>query len=293
MPPEPSNLFSLARSKLQLSVGKDSCSLHRWVLLKNSIIRSQTPTAITAPSDKSDLNCVHTSHTRTEEDYEDEEEEEADSFFFPDAGKLADSRETGVSASEAEWLDSLLEDLADEDEGDFNASPDICVSILPVDDDDDDSLLSPLISPMSSSDDLLQPAYYPPSIPVPYPVPYPPDQPSPIHEFHRDPPSNSQPSSYDDNLPYYYTNDVDDLAVPDAIEDTSDDESDAPSTPSLRHSTSTSSLTDPASIPLPAERRRPHVYIDTDDTYFYKFELDPLPFPEDDLHTYNPVYEEC
>lgn len=288
MSTEPSNLSSLARSKLQLSVGKDSCSLHRWVLLKNLIVRSQPSSTITAAADTSDVNCVYTSRERTEEEYEDEEEEEADSFLFPDAGKLADSRETDVSASEAEWLDSLLEDLAGEDDGEFNASPDIGISILPPDDDDDeDSLLSPLVSPMSSSDDLLQSAYYPPPVAVPYPVPYPP---SPIHAYNVDSPLNSQ-SPYNVHLPYY---DVDDLAVPDTIEDTSDDESDAPSTPSLHHSSSTSSLTDPASIRLPVDRRpRPHIYVNADNPYFYKFDLDPLPFPEDDFRSYDPAYQEC
>lgn len=144
---------------------------------------------------------------------------------------------------------------------------------------------------MSSSDDLInpQPAYYPSPIAVPYPVPYPPFHPPVIRSFELDSLTALDPS-YVDPLPYYDMDDVEDLAVPDAIEDTSDDESDVVSTPSLVRSCSNSSLVDPASIPLPAERRRRpqlQVYIDS---YFYP---DPLPFRDDGL-TYNPhVYQEC
>lgn len=238
-----------------MSSSRDNCSLHRWVLLKNSIIRS-TPSSSVTTLDKTDVNPVY---------YEDDEvcfEEEADSFMFPDASRLntcggADA----VTTSEAEWLDSLLETLGDEDE-----EADVNVAILPVDDDDEDQSYSPMISPMSSSDDLMnqQPAYYPSPIAIPYPVPYPP--------FH---PPESSPYDHDD---------VEDLSVPDCIEDTSDDETDT-----IR----TSSLVDPASVPLPAERTpRPQFYIYSNNSYFYPFELDPLPFPEDRLHSYN-LYQEC
>jgi hypothetical protein len=290
------DLSTLARSKMHLSVGgRDSYSLHRWVLLKNSIIRSSSSSSTSAAAilDKTDVNSPD------EGDNEDEEvccEEEADSFMFPDASKLNSCGGPDVNASEAEWLDSLLETLGDEDE-EFNADSDIQGSILRADDDDDQPC-SPLISPMSSSDDLInqQPAYYPPPIAVPYPVPYPPFQPPIIRSFelHSITPLDSP---YVDPLPYYDMDDVEDLAVPDAIEDTSDDESDVVSTPSLVRSSSNSSLVDPASIPLPAERRpRPQlqVYIDTDDSYYYPFELDPLPFRDDRLPSFNHhVYQEC
>lgn len=248
---------------------KSSSSLHRWVLLNNSITRSQPLPATTTPN-------VHVSRG-IDEEYEEDEAEEEDSFLFPDAGKWADDRKDDVSVSEAEWLDSLLESLTDDD---------VQVSVLSVDDEDDeDPLLSPLLSPMSSSEDLTSPStYYPRPIPVPYPAPYAPIH-SPLirHELspHLDSPT-SLPS--DDHVP-----DVDDLSVPDAIEDTSDDESDALSTPSLRNSTSSSSLVDPAAIPLPRERRRrPRIYISG---IFYPFGPDPLPFPENDQQP--PVDEEC
>lgn len=226
-------------------------------------------------------------------------EEEADSFMFPDASRLntcggADA----VTASEAEWLDSLLETLGYED--DESMDSDVHVTILPVDDDEEDQPYSPMISPMSSSDDLInqQPAYYPSPIAIPYPVPYPPFHPPLIRSFDRDSlisPLESSPPPYDDALPYYHeVDDVEDLPVPDCIEDTSDDESDVMSTPSLIRTSSNLSLVDPASVPLPAERRpRPQLYIYSDDSYFYPFELDPLPFPDDRVHSYNHVYQEC
>jgi hypothetical protein len=264
------------------------------VLLKNSILRSQPLVATTSAANKTDVPPPNTIPGEGEYD-DDEEEEETDSFLFPDAGKLLDSSEKTVSTPEAQWLDSLLETLVDEDE--YEMTVDAQVSALPAD-EDEDLPLSPLISPMSSSDDLVdQSVYFPPPIAVPYPIPYP-----PVHHAYADPASSLDspldthlPPLYDDCLPFLYDlDDVEALSVPEAIEDTSDDESDAPLTPSC-NSTSTLSLDDPASIPLPPERRRrshPRVYDGTDNPYFYSFELDPLPFAED-LPTYTAVYQEC
>jgi len=271
--------------------------LHRWVLLKNSIIRSLPLTTSTTSIDNPDVN-----HVCSPDEADDEDEvDEADSFMFPDGGKLVDARaEEDGNASEADWLDSLLETLGDEEEDEFNADPDVHVSASLVD-DDEDLLLSPLISPMSSSDDLVgQATYYPPPIAVPYPVPYPPFHPPLTRSFELNshyPAPDSSPPSYENALPYHDLDDVEDLSVPEAIEDTSDDESDVPNTPSVTHSGSTSSLVDPASIPLPAERsrrRRPplHIYVDTDDSYFYPFELDPLPFSDSHLNS-TTFYQEC
>jgi hypothetical protein len=277
MSSQPSNLFTLARSKLNLSVdSKDGFSLHRWVLLKNSIIQS-LPLATPASSSSS-----------AEAAYEDEEagtDDETDSFMFPDAGKLVEGPATEVNASEAAWLDSLLETLGEDDDDDFNSDSDIRVSVVPVEDDEDQDDLpqSPPISPMSSSDDLTSQSYYP------YLVPYPPFPP-PLISYNFSP---SSPPHYADPLPYCDLDDLDDLP-PVLIEDTSDDESDAPVTPGQ----SLSSLSpDPASIPLPAEQSRlrhasPYIYSTTEeDDYFYPFHNDPLPFP-DDLHP--PLtYQEC
>jgi len=272
MPSQPSNLFTLARSKLNLSVeSKDSFSLHRWVLLKNSIIQS-LPLVATSSSSTNAVNSTD----------EDDADDETDSFMFPDAGQLVVGPATEVNASEAAWLDSLLETLGEDDDDDFSADSDVHVSVEPVD-DDEDLTQSPPISPMSSSDDLTIQFY-------PHLVPYPP---FPISSYHLStPPLASSHPPYVDPLPYSDLDDLDFPPVPDAIEDTSDDESEAPPTPG--QSLSSLSL-DPASIPLPAENSRlrhtnPHIYIDTvDDEYFHPF--DPLPFPDD----YRPPvhYQEC
>ena len=274
--------------------------MHRWVLLKNSIIRANPLTAAAASPDRPDVPNVFSPDEREEED--EEEDEEADSFMFPDAEKLGNSKEAYSSASEAEWLDSLLESLGDDEDEEFSMDSDVSLSVLPADDDDDSllsPLISPLISPMSSSDDLVNQAYYSPPIAVTYPVPYPPYHPPLIQSCELEsiyPPHDSSPSPYDDPLPYHDVDDVEDLSVPDAIEDTSDDESDALTTPSATHSSSMLSLVDPASIPLPAERRRRrpqlHVYVDPEDAYFYPFELDPLPF-SDQFDSFHTPYQEC
>jgi len=282
----PSNLSSLARSKLHLSVGaKDNCSLHRWVLLKNSIIQSSPATATTVVTD-------HPNPVYSFANGEDEEvcSEEGDSFMFPDAGKLVGSHTAGINSSEAAWLDSLLEILGDEDEDEFTV--DSHASIIPVDDDDDQLIFSPMVSPMSSSDDLPNQSPYPTTVSYAYPVPYPPSHPPLIHPY--DSSISSLPPPYEDPLPYQDLDDFENLSVPDAIEDTSDDESDAPLTPSFRSSVSTSPL-DVTSIPLPAERSRlralnPHIYVDGDDSYFHPF--DPLPFSDHFHHTYN-AYQDC
>ncbi|KAJ7273551.1 hypothetical protein B0H12DRAFT_1089941 [Mycena haematopus] len=274
-----SNLFSLARSKLNLSgESKDSFSLHRWVLLKNSIVQSLPLVSNASPSPAA--------ASSSDED-EAEDDTEADSFMFPDAGKLVEGPSSEVNASEAAWLDSLLETLGEDDEDDFSADPDVSVSVVPVD-DDEDLPQSPPISPNSSSDDLTTQSYYP------YLVPYPPYSPQPISYHFNTCLASSPPSPpYVDPLPYSYCalDDMDDFPpVPDAIEDTSDDESDTPPTPG--QSLSSLSL-DPASIPLPTEHSRlrhstPHIYY-TDDEYLHGF--DPLPFPSDH---HSPVdYPQC
>ena len=289
-----SNLFSLARSKLQLSVGgKDKCSLHRWVLLKNSIVQSPS-----APPSPSTADSPHPNPFTDDAD-EDVTIEEGDSFMFPDAGKLVGST---AGPSEAGWLDSLLEQLGDEDEDDFPVESSL--SLVHSDEDDDQILFSPTASPLSSTDDLpSQSTYYSPSIvsySYPYLVPYPPSHPPLIraYDHHQLGSSlNSLPAPYDDPLPYHDLSESENLSVPDAIEDTSDDESDAPPTPSVGRSASSLALIEASSpsLSVPARPRLqrivPNVHVDGDDSYFYPFELDPLPFPEHH-RTYN-IFAEC
>jgi hypothetical protein len=260
------------------------------VLLKNSINRSKNSLLTEADASAAAVSLGsdghyhhHHQHVVVDEGDEDEEDEEADSFMFPDAGELGDGKGVDSNASEAEWLDSLLETLGDDDDDDFNVDADVH---SPHDDEDQmllSPLISPLVSPTSSSDDLVNQAYDSPPIAVPYPVPYPPFHPPLVHSYQLDPiytPHDSSSLPYDNPLPYHDIDDVEDLSVPDAIEDTSDDESDATTTPSLIQSSSRSSLVDPNS----------RVYIEQ--SYCYPFELDPLPF-SGHLDSYNHVYHEC
>lgn len=305
------DLPSLARSKLSSSVtSKDNCSLHRWVLLKNSIIRSAplpAPT-VTTPETTYALRAHDELLLAYQEDDCDclDDEEVGDSFMFPDAGSipeagniLSDHASAEPNSSEDQWLASVLESLEDDDD---------YMSSVPAPDED---LISPPNSPSSSSDDLTDPSFYPTLGPFPYsylyPVPYPPLRPPLIHHHECDDisfhgqnrptvPSLTLPF---DALPYRDLEDMgDDISMPDAIEDDSDDESDVPCTPMLTNSTgsSLSSSADPASIPLPEERQREprlHVYIDSETDYFYPFELDPLPFPDDMHSSYNRYPQEC
>lgn len=271
MSSESSSLFSLARNKLQYVVSghvKDSCSLHRWVLLKNSIIRSHDP--LPNAGDVKGEADTESAHRHDEEVLE---EEDIDTFMFPDPH----SQEASTN-EESQWLDSLLENLEDDDD-------DEPPSALPTVDDEEP--LSPLYSPMSSSDDLVdQTGFY--SYPIPYPPLHPPLIPA-WYELEASTDSmDSLPATpvlYDNPLPYYDVDDLEDASVPDAIDDLSDDESDAPLTPS---SGSTTSISPPSSLPLsmPRERTRlpfshPQVYVEMDEPSYYSFELDPLPFPHE------------
>ncbi|KAJ7685027.1 hypothetical protein DFH06DRAFT_968057 [Mycena polygramma] len=280
-----SNLFTLARSKLNLSTERDF-SLHRWVLLKNSVIQSLPLVASSSSSSSSPSSPTSAASSLDEDDADDE----TDSFMFPDAGKLVERPSSEVNASEAAWLDSLLETLSEDDDDDFSPDPDVHVSVLPVE-DDEDLAPSPPISPMSSSDDLINQSYYP------YLVPYPPFSPPLVPSYHLNTSlASSPPPPYVDPLPYCDLDDLDDFPpVPDAIEDDSDEESEAQSETHTPGQSLSSLSLDPASIPLPTERSRlrhstPHIYIDPeDDEYFYPF--DPLPFPNNHHSPIN--YPEC
>jgi len=290
------SLTDVARSKLSLATGgssKDKNSLYRWVLLKNSLIRVQ-PTPAASSSTEVDVNLVY----NTDAGVGDEEvfPEEHDSFMFPDAGKLVDRADSAsMKDSEEQWFDSLLETLGDEDDSDTQ------VSLLHVEDDDDYPQFTPSSSPLSSSDDLInQPVYYDHHpVTMPYPAVYPSYHPPLIRSIELDSAHSSLDSSFPPfnvALPYYDADDIDDLSVPEAIEDVSDDESDALSTPSQTMSTNE----DPAAV-SPTRDRVPRslsqVYTDMDDFIFYPFELDPLPLPHDHRtahHMLNNVYrQEC
>ncbi|KAI0262926.1 hypothetical protein BC834DRAFT_367776 [Gloeopeniophorella convolvens] len=299
------SLSQVTRSKLSLVVGgsaKDSCSLHRWVLLKNSITRSQpSSTAPCSANITAELLPTYTS------DAGDEDEEvccdvEHDSFIYPDARKFLDGPcSSSNDSSEEQWFDSLWESLEPED-ADDSSEP---ISLLPVaydDDDDDLPPFTPSVSPMSSTDDLVHPVYNNPPIAMPYPVVYPPYNPSLLSPLELQPLNTALDSSYppfDVALPYYAEDDMDDLPVPDTVEDLSDDESDALSTPSAVRSPSLS-LVDTSARSSERARRHgvPQVYVNAGDLFFHHpFELDSSPFPTDSAtpsHMFQGVYgQEC
>jgi hypothetical protein len=278
-----STLSGIARSKLHLAVGggvKDNCSLHRWVLLKNSLVRSQPCSPYTTENSTFGVDAlpVHTNSIQDEDVEEECDIEEDDGFVFPDPGVLPDTASSSkASDSEAQWLDSLLETLS-EDMGD-DTHPH----------DDDEVFYSPSLSPISSSEDLVHTPNF-----VSYPLsPYPPlfHPPLILPEDLEYSLEGVQETQVMVGFPYYDVDDLDDLSVPEAIEDTSDDESEVLHTP-YSHST-TSFPVDPASIPLPPDTRQPHVYIDTNDSYLYHFERDPLPFAGDSREYASAVYQEC
>jgi len=287
------SLFTMARDKLHAAVGgKDNCSLHRWVLLKNSVFRSQSSRVPSISNGPPSPVCVFSENVADDEDSA--EPEESDAFMFPDASKLIPRGGSDMTVSEAEWLDSLLETLCEGEEDEFCSESDVRISVAV--EEDDDATMSPLTSPMSSSDDLLnQQMHCSPPIAVPYPVPYPPFHPPLVGPYELGPiiesPAISSPPAYD-TLSRYDIDELDDLSVPEAIEDTSDDESDAPSLPSFGRS---SVLFFPTSLAGECRQQQSQrdVYIRTTDPVFDRFELDPLPFPDEvNFNSYN-AYDDC
>jgi hypothetical protein len=297
------SLSQVTRSKLSLVIGggaKDTSSLHRWVLLKNSISRSQPQSTVTcSPNNTSEL--LPTYNSTGDEDDEVCFDVEHDSFIYPDARKLL---HTSCSAhddgSEKQWFESLFESLEDQDP-DGSHEP-----LLHVGDDDDEDDLSPLTpsaSPMSSTDDLSHPVYNNSPISMPYPVVYPPYNPPLLSPLELQPINTSLDSSYPPfnvALPYNAEDDAEDLPVPDTVEDLSDDESDALSalTPDAR--SPSLSLVDASARSSERARRHvvPQVYVSADDSFLrHGLELDPLPFAHDSANpprAFEGVYaQEC
>lgn len=278
---EASNLSSSTRSKLHSPVGgKGKCSLHRWVLLKNSMLR---PLPLTTPSLTQSEPTLPSTKIPIAGDAEDDEVvlEDTDSFLFPDAEDLVET-----DACEAQWLDSLLETLGDDDESDC------CGSSLHADEDEDHSL-SPFTSPMSSSDDLISSAYDESPISSPYtypcPVPYPPFHPPLVYPYNDSLDFSFFTSPYENPFPYCDQDDVSNMPVPDSIEDTSDDESDAPLTPSIGQSNSSLDFKDPVTAPLPDDRLSlaraiPGIFINTPKSCLY-------PHPDDFRLPY--IHQDC
>ncbi|THH04476.1 hypothetical protein EW145_g5488 [Phellinidium pouzarii] len=285
-----SNFVSLARSKLHSSLGggsRDNLSLHRWVLLKNSITQDvysdSNPSNTTRVSDAVDSDV--------DAEFEDEEvdsilDEDMFAFLFPDPGDAVASSDEG-NVSEAQWLDSLLETLGDSDDDGGDMDLQMKMHLDSVDSEDEPRItLTDVVSSNSSfSDDS--------AIPSPIAVPYPPYHPPLARPFDLDS-ADCYSSSHSDSFSPYRSHDIEDSeeSVPDAIEDTSDDESDALLTPFSR-SRSSLNLVDPASVPLP--RDEPHIY--NASAEHFPYEVDPLPYSdfnsESTTAVYSPYYQNC
>ncbi|KAF9653036.1 hypothetical protein BDM02DRAFT_3183004 [Thelephora ganbajun] len=298
------SLASIARSKLQLSVSntslRDTASLHRWVLLKNSIVRSQpsSPASSTISEHSSILYPQEDPAPKlVGHDSEGNLCDQSEAFLFPDPDALnydftpSSSQQSPKSdASEAQWLDSLLESFSDDDD-----EEPISTRRSASDDDQEYLFTSPSMSPVASSEDLVHHSSYyeSPPIPVSYPIPYPPLFHPPLIRL-EDPLSRTIPLQ-EVRHPYSDFDELDDLSVPEAIEDTSDDDSDTLTTPcrSAMSFANPSVDVDSASISLPPEVR-PRVYVNTDAAYLYRFELDPLPFADDGHeYTHTVYHQEC
>lgn len=283
MSTETSLLHSITRSKLYESVSsKDQCSLHRWVLLKNSILSTSTL------SDTQVSEYPETSLNSNEEPDEEEElaEEEIssvaiNSFMFPDAGNFVSDQD--AHNSEAEWLDSLLETLAEDEDDDFPSDSDVHTSALPVD-EDDDQLLSPSVSPLASSEDLPQSRFFS-SLLVPYSDNFSPFHNSSSRNYEVSAPLKNPTPSFssviEDPLPYHDPDDIEDSSVPDAIEDVSDDESDTLSTPSFGRSINSLFFDTSAKPSSPIDR---HSLSFKHSPNPAPYHLDPLPFADESSH---------
>lgn len=261
-------LYMLARSKLGLS-----SSLHRWVLLRNSLQSTALASTTVAKSN----------HILEGEDDDDEELSgggitpvKDDAFMFPDAERLGNVTQT--SNSEMEWLDALLEDLCDDDEDEYAAdSEDTSNSPIPTEDDD---VFTPINSPTSSSDDISQPPSYYPSI-VPYRVSI--RHSSPVSFAHSKPfdPSPIDSSSAFDAVS---RDDLEDSVEP--IDNTSDNDSDVQTLPSLdRSSSSLSSAL--SSVDQSQDISSPVIIYRAKETNGHHFEEDFLPFPFQPNYSYN------
>ena len=235
-------LSSLTKSKLSLN----SLSLHRWVLLKNSIQHHHHPTEPTPIDDDDEpvakaAAVVVAAAAAATVAAQAEAEAQAAAFMFPDAGRFLGANDAQMR--EAQWLDELLESLGEEDDDEDEESSDDDEDRPSLNAVEDDVDYTPLVSPVSSLDDLSNSTH---------------------HHHHHHPHYNY--SFQDDALPYYDAEEEEDYtmaSVPDAIDDTSDDEtcSDAPTTPSLGRSSNSFMLPPhppPGGHPHPLSETRTH-----------------------------------
>lgn len=259
-------------SQRKLSGNSAVLTLHRWVLLKNTII---TADDVLPPSSSSASVSSHSSSSAGPSSsvgtppYEyssspaDEEVfvfPDADIFVFPDAASLVSAAAESVSA-EAAWLDSLLEELEDDDysEEEPMASPTSVIG-----DTESRFALDGSTHPISTC-----------SLAVSQPIPIPnlTATASASSSLSSDslcncttppPTPTSLPSTPRllDDLPFF---------APDGVDDSSDDESDGPETPLFL-----STLAHTPALGDAAADHEPAVVFSEPDSYFV-YPTDPAP----------------
>ncbi|EJD02682.1 uncharacterized protein FOMMEDRAFT_156012 [Fomitiporia mediterranea MF3/22] len=321
------DLVALAHYKLRLAnTGgmKDNLSLRRLVLLRNSITAHDRQSDLTVQNAASQADAAETS-SEVDIDLEDEVDSnlDCDKFMFPDPGDdggahsdlttqnaasradAADSSSEVDTAfedevnsrldsvkytfpdpeddvgtpemSEEQWLDSLLENLGDEDSEDED---DARISPVRTDDTTAKQLnIHPRADIESLRTSLSDELAMPDPITVPHPEPYPPL----TYPFEHDSHDCCSASDMEDS----------EGSVPDAIEDTSDNESESIATPFSRSRVSLS-LVDPASITLPQDQNEAHIYDSSN--VFYPHGEDP--FTHSDAHSssapiHSPYHQGC
>jgi len=278
------SVFSLALDKLHAVCGggsRNGYNLHRWVLLKNF-----AHSHLTLATEEAERETDADSYRREELSVSENE----DGFILPDPYFIGP--QGGVTYdNESEWLDALLEDLTAEEQRNSVQSPEASTSVISTPEDFDEPL-SPLYTPMSSTDDFGENLLSPDRDDAPL---------EPAWYELEDSPDSTRSSPltiYDHPLPYYNVDSVQDLSVPGAIDDLSDEEEDSPATPSVTSASSSLDDSDALHTPLEQPRGLPHprVFVDMDNSYFRSYEIDPLPFADsaaDPTPAFVPSYQEC
>jgi len=214
----------MARDKLHnssSSSSREDVRLCRWVLLKNSVSSAMSRAIPERTSSPCHITPVKESPPP----------DDAEVFVFPDGDIFAESFvsdqesnhgsiENTDTASEAQWLDSLLESLADDD-ADFDHEP-------------DDELIS--LSDISArSLDVSEPQIAPESVFLPPSPPLPPIQCN-LYRYRTSQLLSCETPSLSDE--------IEDLSLPDAAEDSaSDTDSESLNTPDSRSMSSLNDLT--------------------------------------------------
>lgn len=234
---------------------RDTINLHRFVLLKNSITQAESPSPSPSSSQSSFIVAEH---------------DHDEVLVFPEASALAASYDgqdgsSSTPDSEEKWLESVLEDLDDDFDGEVE------VEVHPVEEDDDfpDTASDDLFEPWSHSYDSL--SVDPPLsisqdhfVSSPSAVLSPPFPQSPSLQLLFDSPDSPFNQLFVE--PRYPEADFD-LPISEASSDSdSDDDDDGPLTPYGGSQPSLDEQTAP----------EPEVYVEQDSYFLYPSELDPI-----------------